>query len=293
MSTQLQKPNRVQTLALMLKDTNVKKRFEDMLKDRAPSFMSSILSVASTNSQLSQCEPTTVLSSAAIAASFNLPINPNLGFAYIIPYREKGVYRAQFQLGYKGIIQLAMRSGQYKNINADFLYEGQVKRRDRLRGLIEFEDDESKWNFETTVGYFAYFQTLNGMEKMVEMSVDSAKAHGKKYSKSFQKGSGPWATDFDSMALKTVIRKLLSKWGILTIDMQTHEAIRADQATDVTPEGEYVYPDAFIDAGTEIEETEKPKRQSKISKIMEESHVNAKTETETKAEAKADETQKA
>lgn len=162
----------------------------------------------------------------------NLPINPNLGFAYIIPYKSNktGKYEAQFQMGYKGFIQLAQRSGQFKRINATDVREGELLGVNRLSGELNIEwiEDEKERNTKPVVGYIGYFKLLNGFEKELYMTVEELQSHGKKYSQSFKRGYGLWADEFDTMAKKTVLKLLISKYGALTTNLQ--EAILADQS---------------------------------------------------------------
>lgn len=203
----------------LLSSPDVKNRFEELLGKKAPGFISSILSVANNNKVLFKCEPKTVIAAAALAAALDLPVNQNLGFAYIIPFNnlKEGRYEAQFQLGYKGYIQLAMRSGQYQTINAAIVYEGEIVNRNRFTGEFEFGERTS----DKIIGYIAYFKLVNGFEKYNYMTIDEMQAHAKKFSKNYKGGTDKWGiTDFNSMALKTVLKLLISKYGILSIEMQ-------------------------------------------------------------------------
>lgn len=204
----------------------VQKRLQDMLGKKAAGFTSSIIAISQSDG-LKDCAPESILSAAMVAATMDLPINPNFGMAYVVPYVNKGKKEASFQMGYKGFIQLALRSGQFKTINAGPVFEGEVKKRNRLSGDIEFNEDESLINYENIVGYFGYFKLLNGFEKTIYMTAEEAQAHGKKYSQSYKSNkdwvvkSSLWSTDFDTMATKTVIKALLSKYAPLSIEMQT------------------------------------------------------------------------
>jgi len=236
-----------------LRSDAVQKRIEALLNKRAGQFTATLMSVLNQNAMLQQCEPQTVLSAAITAASMDLPINPNLGFAYIIPYNNdqkiqetyldgKGVERtrdkwvtkveAQFQMGYKGFIQLAQRSGHYKTINSTDVRAGEIKSFDRLSGEFEFNwiDDRKERDKTPIVGYVAYFRLNTGFEKTMYMEVDDLKKHAKKYSKSYAKGYGLWAEadGFEFMALKTVLKLLISKYGPMNTQLQ--EAILADQS---------------------------------------------------------------
>ena len=234
-STEVRKPD---ALSVLLRQDSIKKRFEEVLGKKAPGFMSSIISATNANKELKKADPLSIVSAAAVAAALDLPINPSLGFAHIVPYKRDGVAIAQFQMGYRGFIQLGMRSGQYKTINACAVYEGELVASNRFTGEMTF--DETRRTSDKIIGYVAYFKLINGFEKWLYMTVEEAKAHGKRYSKSFNIASGRWQQDFDAMALKTVLKMLMSKYGILSVDMQT--AVLADQAI-VKKDGEYEYPD--------------------------------------------------
>lgn len=224
-----------------IRQDEVRTRLNDLLGKRAPQFITSLVAASNANKALNDCKPKSVVSAALIAASMDLPINQNLGFAYLIPYTlnkgKKGEETVcQFQMGYKGFIQLAQRSGFYKTINASEVKEGEIVNFDRLSGEIDFQWIENQTEREKapTVGFVAYFRLLNGFEKSLYMTVDELNAHAKKYSKNFAKyGSGLWNDDFDSMAKKTVLKLLISKFGPLNTLLQ--KAIQEDQTVD----GEY------------------------------------------------------
>lgn len=190
-----------------------------MLGQKAQGFATSVLSVVNNNKLLQNAEPSSVYSSAMVAASLDLPINPNLGFAAIVPYGRQ----AQFQIMTRGLVQLAIRSGQYAKICNAVVHKGELVKYDPFRD--EYEFDASKKESDEVVGFMAYFRTIGGFEKFYYMTKEEALAHGKRYSKSFT--SGVWATDPEAMCLKTVLKMLLSKFGILSIEMQ--RAIRFDQ----------------------------------------------------------------
>lgn len=224
------------TLTQYVRQDAVNERINELLGSRAPQFITSLVAAAGA-SGLNDCEPSSVVSAALIAASMDLPINQNLGFAYLIPYKDRknNVTICQFQMGYKGFIQLAQRSGFYKTINATDVREGELVSMNRLAGepVFEWLDDEKREK-ANVVGYIAYFKLLNGFEKSLYMSVDALTNHATKYSKNYAKfKSGMWAEDFDAMAKKTVIKLLLSKFGPLSTQLQ--EAIQHDQTID----GEY------------------------------------------------------
>ena len=209
------------TVKHLLSQTNVKSKFEEILRDRANAFTANLAVMVNNNAALMKCDPMTVISAAVVAASLDLPIDPNLGFAHIVPYGDK----AQFQIGYKGFIQLAMRSGQYSRIGVTEIYDGQLIDENPLTGEYVFDFKAKK--SETIIGWAAYFKTLNGFEKTMYWSVEKIKKHGIRFSQTYKKGFGLWKDDFDAMASKTVLKALLSKWGILSTEMQN--AIRFDQ----------------------------------------------------------------
>jgi recombination protein RecT len=236
----LQTTQNLQVLKQQLNNEQVKAKFNEMLGKKAPGFISSIISAVSSNSMLLNADPNSIISSASIAATLDLPINQSLGLAYLVPFGNK----ATFQLGYKGFIQLAIRSGQYKTINTTPIYEGQIKSENPLTGEIEFDFSVKGGNI---IGYAAYFKLMSGFEKTLYMTIDEIKFHGKKYSKSFSNQNSLWQTDLEAMARKTVLKRLLSQYGILSIEMQ--RAITLDQAEiksmpdSETQDVEYTYPD--------------------------------------------------
>ena len=205
-------------------------KFKELLGERASAFATSVLQIVASNKSLANAEPQSVFNAACMAATLNLPVNQNLGFAYILPYKakdDKGNYVdvAQFQMGYKGFIQLAQRSGQFKTISATPIYKGQLISQDPLKG---FEFDFTKKESEEIIGYAAYFSLTNGFEKTIYSTVAQLNSHGLKYSQTFKKGFGLWKDNFDAMAVKTVLKELLSKYAPLSIEMQ--KAVLTDQS---------------------------------------------------------------
>lgn len=225
-------------------------------------FISSIVSAVNNNPQLSECTNQSILSGALLGESLNLSPSPQLGQYYLVPFNDKNQGKvAQFQLGYKGYIQLAIRSGQYKKLNVLAIKEGELVKFDPLNEEIEvnlIENEEERENAETT-GYYAFFEYVNGFRKAIYWSRAKMEAHALKYSAGYRakKGYTFWEKDFDGMAYKTMLRQLISKWGIMSIDMQT--AIDADMSV-INEDGtkEYVdnVPDV-IDAPSAEEVTKK------------------------------------
>lgn len=225
------------TLQQMLNLPSIKRRFEELLDNAAPSFISSLLTIFNSNPKLRECSPNSILSAAGIAAALKLPINPSLGFAYIVPYKG----HASFQIGFKGMIQLAMRSGQYRTLNSGAVREGQIKEIDFETGeIIRGEKISDK-----VVGYVAYMELVNGFKKTLYMTVEELKAHAEKFSQSYAydlrygNRSSVWSTNFDAMARKTVLKRLLNNYGIISIDQQSAAlatALQTDQAV-ITEDG--------------------------------------------------------
>lgn len=212
---------------------NIKKRFEELMGKRAPAFITSVLQIVSQNEMLSKADPNSIYQSAAVAATLNLPLNASLGYAYIVPYNNKqpdGTYKvvAQFQMGWKGFVQLALRTNQFLSIGATYVTDKDKMTGDRLLGnKVDFSEKPG-----IIVGYIAHFKLIAGFEKTFYMTVDELKSHGLKYSKTFSnaktKSFSKWETEFDVMASKTVLKLLLSKYAPLSIDMQN--AIEYDQS---------------------------------------------------------------
>lgn len=245
-SANSQVPAKQGTLSMVknyLRGDAIKSRFDNILKDKAAGFTQSIVSLVSSSTNFNGVDPNTIIQSALEAATLDLPINPNLGFAYIIPYGRK----AQFQMGYKGFVQLALRTGQYATINATEIYEGELVSKNRITGEIVL--DETKRTGDKIIGYVSYFRLVNGFEKQLHMTIQELEAHGKKYSKSYESkdkygnSTSIWKNDPHSMMMKTVIKLLLSKYGILSVQLE--RALTADQAI-ITEEGgniQYNYED--------------------------------------------------
>ena len=216
----------------LLEAPNVKSRFEETLKQRSGQFMTSILSLYNNDQALKEADPVSVIQSAMMAASLDLPIEKNFGYAWIIAYKDwkSGKTIAQFQMGYKGYIQLALRSNQYKKINVIPVYEGELIDFDRL--TEDFELDYGKRKSDAVIGYAAYFELLSGFKKTVYWEKDQVEMHRQKFNKAKDKKSmnNVWRDDYDAMAMKTVLTYLLKKWGILSVDLQ--QAIINDETQE-------------------------------------------------------------
>lgn len=250
----IQKSTSVKSL---LSTDNVKSKFQEILKDRAAGFTANLAVMVNNSVALSKCEPLSVISAAVVSASLDLPLDPNLGFAAVVPFGDK----AQFQIMYKGLIQLAQRSGQYKTIGVTEIFDGELKSQNRLTG--EYEFDFAAKTSERVIGYAAYFKLLNGFEKTIYWPIEQVDKHGKRFSQTYKKGFGLWKDDFDNMAKKTVLKHLLSRWGILSIEMQ--KAVKFDQSVVKDVEnGEVEYIDNEPEATT-FENPEARKVETELS----------------------------
>lgn len=219
-------------------------------KDKAQRFIASISSAVAVNPTLQECEAGTILSAALLGESLNLSPSPQLGFYYLVPFNDtkKGYKVAQFQLGYKGYIQLAIRSGYYKKLNVMAIKKGELVRFDELNEEIEvnlIQDEDERENAET-IGYYAMFEYISGFRKAIYWSKAKMEKHALKYSQGYKADKAKhtaytfWTKDFDGMAYKTMLRQLISKWGIMSTDMQ--EAYQKDQAV-IETNGDYEYVD--------------------------------------------------
>lgn len=209
------------TVKGLMENPSIKKRFEGVLKEKAPQYMSSIVNLVNSDTNLQKCDGMSVIASCMVAATMDLPVDKNLGYAWVVPYGS----RAQFQMGYKGYIQLALRTGQYKAINVVEIREGELVSWNPL--TEEIEVDFSKRESDAVIGYAGYFKLINGFEKTVFWTKEEVNNHANKFSKTINSKNSVWKSNFDAMAKKTVLRNLLSKWGILSIEMQ--KAYTADE----------------------------------------------------------------
>ena len=217
----------IKAVSQFLNSDSIKNKFQEILGQKANGFIASLLSVVNNNKLLQSADQNSIYTAALMAASLDLPINPNLNLAYIVPYGGK----AQFQLGYRGFKQLAQRSGQFVAINDTDVREGEIINHNRLSGSIDFNwnQDPKDRLTKKVIGYVSYFKLLNGFESTFYMTAEEIEAHARKYSQTYKKyGSGLWKDEFDSMARKTVTKLNLSKNAPLSIELQ--RATIADQA---------------------------------------------------------------
>ena len=227
-----------------MNNENVKKSIANAVgAENMPRFISSVVSAVQTNKNLMECTNSSILSAALLGESLQLPPSPQLGFFYMVPYNSENGKEAQFQLGAKGYVQLAIRSGQYKKIVASEVKEGELVSYNPITEDVVLEPimDEKVRNKKPTIGYYGLLELNNGYRKEMYWSKEKMDAHAKRYSIAYKKGwSTPWKTDFDAMGCKTIIRQMISKWGIMSVEMQ--KAYTADMGV-IDEDGNVKYVD--------------------------------------------------
>lgn len=248
---------------------SIQKSVSNMIgEEKTTRFVSSVISAVQTNKQLAECTNSSILSAALLGESLELPPSPQLGFFYFVPYKNKGVSECQFQLGWRGMIQLAERSGQYRKIVASEVKEGELVEYNPITEEFSLSPiaDYEKRQKAKVIGYYAMFELNNGFRKELYWSKEKMESHAKQYSMGYrndlQKGTKYtfWSKSFDDMAKKTMLRQLISKWGIMSIQMQ--KAYQGDQAV-VREDGSFDYvdnqesPEEIIDSvATEVSENQ-------------------------------------
>lgn len=241
---QTQRPQKPRTVQAALQSPAIQKKLDELLGKKAASFCSTLVQISRNSSMLAKADPNSVIGAAITAATLDLPINPNLGFAYVVPYKSE----AQFQMGYKGFIQLALRTGQYAALNDCVVPKGALVSYNELTGDLVIDFDKAEEGEPD--GYAFYFELVNGFKKTAFWSHAKVLAHAKRFSQAFRSGYGPWKDDFDSMALKTVVKNTLSKYGILSVEMQN--AMESDQSVS------HGLDDQGFDYADNAEETDNP-----------------------------------
>lgn len=229
--------------------TNVKTQeyLASVLGEKKQAFVNNLTALVSNDKALQVCEPTTLMFAALKSTALDLPLDNNLGFAYVIPFRDtkSGSTVATFMLGYKGVAQLAIRSGQFETINVTDVREGELKGRNRMTGELEFDwivDDAARLKAKV-IGYVGYFKLLSGYSKTTYWSVEELKQHGLNYSQTFKKfGKGVWNDNFDAMCKKTVLKLMLNK-GDAPMSVEMQQAIKYDQSVILDENGSYRYMD--------------------------------------------------
>ena len=264
-----------QTFSAFLGTDAMKKKINEMVGgEKGQQFITAIISAVSTNPQLAECDNSTILSAALVGQALNLSPSPQLGQYYMVPFNDskRGCKVAQFQIGYKGYIQLAIRSGYYKKLNVLAIKEGELIKYDALNEDIEVKliEDEEEREKAQTIGYYAMFEYLNGFRKTLYWTKKHMEAHAEKYSMGYKahKGYTFWEKDFDGMAYKTMLRQLISKWGIMSVDMQ--KAMESDMA-EIKEDGTYEYVDNDYDITEPIQEEPQQQSQEVVNDTKEQS----------------------
>jgi recombination protein RecT len=259
-----------QTLQQLMNSGAVVKKMNDVLgsEKKASSFISSVISVSQNNKLLRNAEPMSILSSAMVAATLDLPVVPTLGMAYLVPY--KGV--CSFQIGYKGILELAMRSGEFRNIIDEVVYDGQLVKKNKFTGEYVFDEDSIKLDEKgqaKTVGVMARFDLINGYYKTNYWSLEEIEAHAKRISQAYRSGyDSPWKSDFWQMAKKTVLKSLLNKYAPKSVAMQT--ALKFDQSkvnlnsNDIGELNVDAFDAEYVDNPEEVVDEEKAKKVAEV-----------------------------
>lgn len=250
MANEVQKVYNLKTFNQTITSPAAQKYLDDLLHEKKGQFVNNLTALVANKAELQECEPFTLMFAALKATALSLPIEPSLGMAHVIPYKNKkrGTVEAQFQIGYKGFQQLALRTGQYKRINTTEVRQGEIGKRNRLTGQIEWHwiEDEAERLKAPIIGYVNYFILLNGFESTFYMSKEEMEAHALRYSQTYKsttayiKEQSKWTTDFDAMAMKTVVKLNLSKNGVLSVELA--DAIQADQSV-MREENKYEYVD--------------------------------------------------
>lgn len=267
-SNSLTKSKRNTSLAAYLTQEAVKNQISNIVGGRSQRFISAIVSAVNTNPQLQECTNQSIVSGALLGESLNLSPSPQLGQYYLVPFNDRNKGKvAQFQLGYKGYIQLAIRSGQYKKLNVLAIKKGELVKFDPLNEEIEVNlmpNEEERENAET-VGYYAMFEYTNGFRKAIYWSKAKMEAHAMRYSMGYRakKGYTFWEKDFDAMAYKTMLRQLISKWGIMSVDMVN--AFENDMAV-LNEDGSKFYIDTD-ETEKAVEEIEEPVSEEQTEEI--------------------------
>ena len=293
-TTQNNQPAVAKNIQQLLQSDMVKGRLQEILGKRSSTFATALIQISNSNELLKKAEPTSLLNAALLATTLDLPLNNSLGQSYIVPFNNKqkdGTYRveAQFQLGAKGIQQLAIRSGQYSELESKKVFEGQVVEDDSFIGYhFEWKAKKS----EKVIGYAAYFKLLSGFSTTFYMSIEEIEEHAKKYSQTYRKGFGNWKDDFDKMARKTVMKLLLNS-GKAPLSIEMRNAINADQSVIKDYDGEETIDVDYVDntqpQKVEISDEEKAIAQFKevlltISNLDELKSMEESSDTFTKEE---------
>ena len=273
--------NNLPALKNALNAPSVKNKFEEMLGKRAPQFMTSITSVVQNNALLQKADVNSIIMGAAIAASMDLPLNANLGYAALVPFNSKDGCFAQVQIMAKGWTELFLRSGQCQSIINEVVYEGQLVKKNKFTGEYIFDEDAKK--SDKIIGFMAYFRLTNGFEKYDFMTIEEVKAHAQKFSQTFRKGTGIWKDHFEAMGCKTVLKRLLTKYAPKSIEMQQMAMFDQSVVNGSIEDMDNAIPNYAdnsnnkVEEITDFEEVESPKEEV-VVEVKEEPTKDAKEE---------------
>lgn len=288
----------VKTFRNYLANEAVQAKVKELFKERSQAFIISVTALVNLQENLAECEPSSLIGACITATALELPLNPNLGFVYIIPYKTKEikkgsngetlpVIKAQLQFGYKAFIQLAQKSGQLKRLEITDVRAGELLSHDRLTGELSFQWKTEGRDSLKTIGYVGYMQLTNGFEKAVYMTNEELQKHGKRYSQTYRKGYGLWEDNFDAMAKKTLIKLLLSKYAPLSVEAQ--RAVITDQAVINDIDAEDV---EYIDNKPDsLEDHNKEKEDQRIMKFIDSAKTQEELEKIAKSNTLSDELQ--
>ena len=222
----------LQKFNAMLENTRTQEYLTNVLGEKKQTFVSNMVALVSSNKALSECDPSTIMFSCLKATALSLPLDPSLGLAWVLPYKDNknNTTVATFQLGAKAYIQLALRTAQYRKINVRDVREGEIVGEDFVSGEMQFKKLEKDRSNAPIIGYVAMFELINGFSKQLYMSVEELDAHAKRFSQTYRKGYGLWSDKEmrPAMMEKTILKRLLSKYGVLSVEME--QAIKSDSA---------------------------------------------------------------
>ena len=270
--------NNLPQLKSALNAPSVRQKFEEMLGKRASQFMTSITSVVTNNALLQKADVNSIIMGSAVAASMDLPLNANLGYAALVPFNSKDGCFAQLQIMSKGWTELFMRSGQCQAIICETVYDGQLVKKNKFTGEYVFDEDAKK--SDTIIGFMAYFRLTNGFEKYEYMTIEEIKAHAQKFSQTYRRGAGIWKDHFEEMAKKTVLKRLITKWAPKSIEMQ-----RMAMFDQSIVHGDV---DKFDEATPEYADNDKSKPIGEVTEFEEVQEVVDESTGEIKQEPKED-----
>lgn len=270
--------NNLPQLKTALNAPSVRQKFEEMLGKRASQFMTSITSVVTNNALLQKADVNSIIMGSAVAASMDLPLNANLGYAALVPFNSKDGCFAQLQIMSKGWTELFMRSGQCQAIICETVYDGQLVKKNKFTGEYVFDEDAKK--SDTIIGFMAYFRLTNGFEKYEYMTIEEIKAHAQKFSQTYRRGAGIWKDHFEEMAKKTVLKRLITKWAPKSIEMQ-----RMAMFDQSIVHGDV---DKFDEATPEYADNDKSKSRGEVTEFEEVQEIVDESTGEIKQEPKED-----